>query len=119
MKVSIIKCNDYSEEAIRFALENLLVPLGGIKKYVKKNQRILLKPNLLFPSTREKAVNTDPAFVCAVAELVLSAGAKPIIGDSPAFGTAIQVARRCGFFDYAKKIGVEVVEFNRPVSVEL
>lgn len=119
MKVSIVKCPDYSEESLRKGMENLLNPLGGIKKFVRKTERVLLKPNLLFPSIREKAVNTDPAFVCAVAELVLSAGAKPIIGDSPAFGTARQVARKCGLFDYAQKIGVEVVEFNRPVSVEL
>lgn len=119
MKVSIIRCNDYSEGTLRTALENLLGPLGGIKKYVKKNQRVLLKPNLLFPSARDEAVNTDPAFVCAVARLVIEAGGNPIIGDSPAFGTAEQVARKCGLLDYAKKLGIEIIEFNRPVHVTL
>lgn len=99
MKVSIIRCDDYSEGKLRTAIENLLAPFGGIKNYVKKKDRVLLKPNLLFPSAREKAVNTDPEFVCAVAQLVLDAGGEPIIGDSPAFGTARQVARKCGLLE--------------------
>lgn len=119
MKVSIVRCDEYSRENLLNSIENLLRPLGGFKHFVRKGQRVLLKPNLLFPSAREKAVNTDPAFVSAVAEMVLECGAKPVIGDSPAFGTAKQVAQKCGLLDYAKKIGVDVIEFNRPVPVEL
>jgi uncharacterized protein (DUF362 family) len=119
MKVSILRCDNYLKENLISSIKNLLMPFGGIEKLVGKNQRVLLKPNLLFPSPRGSAVNTDPAFVCAVAEMVLEAGAKPVIGDSPAFGKAKQVAKSCGLLDYAKKLGVEIIEFTRPVSISL
>ncbi len=119
MKVSIVKCADYSHDNLIDSLQKCLAPFGGIQSFIKRNERILLKPNLLFPSRREMAVNTDPAFVCAVAEMVLSMGAKPVIGDSPAFGTTRQVAEKCGLIDFAKRMGLKIVEFNRPVSVAL
>ncbi len=64
-------------------LDVLLKPLGGITAYVHKNDRVLLKVNLLSPTTPEKVVVTNPLLVRTVAEAVLRAGATPVIGDSP------------------------------------
>ena len=78
--VSIIKAT-YSD----LEIEALLGPFGGMAQFVKKNEKVLLKMNLL--SARkgpEKAVTTHPEFVRAVARAVRKAGGKPYIGDSPA-----------------------------------
>jgi uncharacterized protein (DUF362 family)/Pyruvate/2-oxoacid:ferredoxin oxidoreductase delta subunit len=64
-------------------IESLLDPLGGIKKYVKRGERVLLKTNLLSPSEPEKAVVTHPAVLSAVAKAILESGGIPTIGDSP------------------------------------
>lgn len=78
-KVSIIKAT-YSDPGI----ETLLAPLGGMEQFVKKNEKVLLKVNLLSAKEPEKAVTTHPEFVRAVATAVRKAGGEPYIGDSPA-----------------------------------
>jgi uncharacterized protein (DUF362 family)/NAD-dependent dihydropyrimidine dehydrogenase PreA subunit len=78
-KVSIIKAT-YSDPGI----EALLAPLGGIEQFVKKNEKVLLKVNLLAAKEPEKAVTTHPDFVRVVAKAVRKAGGQPFIGDSPA-----------------------------------
>jgi len=65
-------------------IETLLAPLGGMEQFVKKNEKVLLKVNLLSAKAPEKAVTTHPAFVRAVARAVKKTGGHPFIGDSPA-----------------------------------
>ena len=77
--VSIVKAA-YSD----LEIATLLAPLGGMEQFVKKNEKVLLKVNLLSAKAPEKAVTTHPAFVRAVARAVKNAGGKPFIGDSPA-----------------------------------
>jgi uncharacterized protein (DUF362 family) len=77
--VSILKAT-YSDPGI----ETLLAPLGGMGRFVKKNEKVLLKLNLLGAKEAEKAVTTHPEFVGAVAKAVKNAGGEPYIGDSPA-----------------------------------
>ena len=55
--------------------------------------------------------------VKAVAQLVLAAGAQPVIGDSPQMGSALKVAEKCGIAEVARELGIEIVEFE-PVEVE-
>jgi uncharacterized protein (DUF362 family)/NAD-dependent dihydropyrimidine dehydrogenase PreA subunit len=77
--VSIVKAT-YSDPDI----ETLLAPLGGMERFVKKKEKVLLKVNLLGAKDPEKAVTTHPEFVRAVAKAVREAGGEPNIGDSPA-----------------------------------
>jgi len=76
--VSIIKAT-YSD----LEIETLLAPRGGIAQFVKKNEKVLLKVNLLSAKEPQKAVTTHPEFVRAVAKAVREAGGEPYIGDSP------------------------------------
>ena len=73
-KVSIIKAT-YSDPGI----ETLLAPFGGMGRFVKKNEKVLLKVNLLSAKEPEKAVTTHPEFVRAVAKAVREAGGEPYI----------------------------------------
>ena len=77
--VSIIKAT-YSDPD----METLLAPLGGMEQFVKKDEKVLLKVNLLSSKGPDKAVTTHPEFVRAVANAVRKADAEPFIGDSPA-----------------------------------
>ena len=78
-KVSIIKAT-YSD----IDIGNLLAPLGGMGRFVKEKENVLLKVNLLSSKGPEKAVTTHPEFIRAVAGAVREAGGKTYIGDSPA-----------------------------------
>jgi uncharacterized protein (DUF362 family)/NAD-dependent dihydropyrimidine dehydrogenase PreA subunit len=105
--VSIQK-NNYAD----INLESLLGPLGGIKKYIIRGERVLLKTNLLSPSEPEKAVVTHPAIVNAVAQAILKIGGIPYIGDSPSGQFTKRRLEKAytksGLKDLAKTLGIEL-----------
>ncbi len=52
--------------------------MGGISKYVKKGQRVLVKPNIGWDVVPELAANTNPALVKAIVKSCLEAGASSV-----------------------------------------
>ncbi|MBI5048514.1 MAG: DUF362 domain-containing protein [Deltaproteobacteria bacterium] len=116
--VVITKCSDYINEEVYQAIKKSVDLLGGIGAFVKKGERILLKPNLLSAKPPEAAVTTHPAVVRAIIQLVQEAGAVPIVGDSPGIGSAEKVAQKCGIAAVAKEFDVEVIGLATSVSVE-
>lgn len=101
-------------DAVKKALDNL----GGIEKFVKPNEKVLIKPNLVSP--RPPPVTTDPRVVRAVALLVKEVGAKPIIAESASAMTywwregmtTKRVMELLGYVNMAKNIGVEITTFD-------
>ena len=53
--------------------------LGGIGKFVKKGQKVVLKPNIGWDVVPERAANTNPALVARIIEHCLNAGAKEVV----------------------------------------
>jgi uncharacterized protein (DUF362 family) len=106
--VSLIRAKSYEQEALRESLTTLLEPLGGIAAFVKRGDRVLLKPNLLTGSRPTKECTTRPELVRAVAEMVMEVGGKPFLGDSPAFGSAKGVATANGL----EELNIPIVEFH-------
>lgn len=82
-EVSIVKCSSYDKKKVYEALKHSISLLGGMDKFVKKGERILLKPNLLSPKPPEEHITTHPEIVRALIRLVKEAGAVPFVGDSP------------------------------------
>ena len=85
-QVFAVPCPDYeqAERAIRSAID----AMGGMERFVRPGERILLKANLLRPAPPESAICTHPAVAAAIANLVKEAGGTAIIADSP--GGALQ-----------------------------
>ena len=52
--------------------------LGGIKRFVKPGQKVVIKPNMSFASGPERGANTHPAVVREVALMCAQAGASRI-----------------------------------------
>ncbi|MGI5830988.1 MAG: DUF362 domain-containing protein [Thermoguttaceae bacterium] len=52
---------------------------GGMGKYVKKGDRVVLKPNAAWDRTPELAANTNPELMVAVVKSCLEAGAKEVV----------------------------------------
>ena len=80
-QVYAASCQDYSqaEGAIRALVEQM----GGMGRFVRPGERIVLKANLLRAAPPESAICTHPAVVEAVSKLVKEAGGTPVICDSP------------------------------------
>ena len=112
MKVSLIKANSYEVQSLKASIEELLEPLGGMSAFVKKGDRVLLKPNLLTGSRPTKECITRKEIVYCVAQLVIEAGGKPFLGDSPAFGSAKGVAKANGYLPLCEELDLPIVEFH-------
>jgi uncharacterized protein (DUF362 family)/Pyruvate/2-oxoacid:ferredoxin oxidoreductase delta subunit len=82
-QVSITSCGDYTYSHVQSAVKTCLDHIGGLERFVKKDQRVLIKPNLLSAKDPSRAITTHPAVVQAVTEQVQKLGAFPILGDSP------------------------------------
>lgn len=82
-RVSIVRCRDYNEKRVKDALRQALTLIGGWGEVVKKGDRVLVKPNMLSARSPESGVDTHPAVVQAVVELLKEEGAEVLIGDSP------------------------------------
>lgn len=112
MTVSLIRATSYEQALLRSSLLTLLSPLGGMKAFVKKGDRVLLKPNLLTGSRPGKECVTRPEIVYCVAQLVQEAGGKPFLGDGPAFGSAMGVAKASGYLPLIQQLNLPIVEFH-------
>ncbi|MGI0495020.1 DUF362 domain-containing protein [Alkalinema pantanalense CENA528] len=110
--VSLLRETSYDDQQLRHSLETLLEPLGGISNFVKSGDRVLLKPNLLTGSRPTKECVTRPEVVYCVAQMVLEAGGKPFLGDGPAFGSALGVAKASGYVSLIEDLKIPIVEFK-------
>ena len=84
--VSSAKGKDYYELVAR-----VLEPLGGIGKFVKTGDRVVIKPNMAWDRSPAQAANTHPLVVKALVQQSLDAGAKKVM----VFDRTCNEQRRC------------------------
>ncbi len=53
--------------------------MGGMRKYVKKGQTVVVKPNIGWDTSPERAANTNPALVKRIIQHCFNAGAKEFL----------------------------------------
>ena len=80
-QVYAASCPDY--EQAEACIRALVEQMGGMGRFVRPGERIVLKANLLRAAPPESAICTHPAVVEAVSKLVKEAGGTPVICDSP------------------------------------
>lgn len=81
--------------ATRLALE----ALGGIDRFVKTGQVVVLKPNVSFPNPPSWGCNTSPEVVVTVARLCLEAGARRVVVVDNTLGNPELCFSRSGLKD--------------------
>jgi len=116
--VSIQKANEYKKITVSKAIKKAIDDLGGINKFVKRGNSVLLKPNLLSAKSPETAATTHPSVVEAVGELVKDCGAKVFIGDSPAIGNWGNIIQTTGMTKIAQRLGAKLIHFDTPVQAQ-
>ncbi len=66
--------------------------MGGMRRFVSKGDKVVIKPNMGFGNPPEEATTTEPRVVRALAEMALEAGAKRVmIFDNPCHRADIAV----------------------------
>jgi uncharacterized protein (DUF362 family)/Pyruvate/2-oxoacid:ferredoxin oxidoreductase delta subunit len=112
-RVALVSCESYGRSIVGAAVHRALDLLGGMERFVRSGQRVLVKPNLLQPVPPERAVTTHPEVVRAVVGLVQEAGGDVLIADNPvtpplSARALRKLYERCGLAEVAAETGAEL-----------
>ncbi len=80
--VAVTRCEDYTQENCRRALEEALSAVNGLD-FLYEGCKVVIKANLVSALKPEKAATTHPALLCALCDILHEKGASVVIGDSP------------------------------------
>jgi len=115
--VGLAQCAAYERRSIKERVDVLLRGIGW--RSPARGSQVLLKPNLVMAQRHEGLACTHPDFVAAVAEWFLDHGARVTVGDSPAFGSALQVMAATGMTKALAGMPVRLVDFTSGRSLRL
>jgi uncharacterized protein (DUF362 family)/Pyruvate/2-oxoacid:ferredoxin oxidoreductase delta subunit len=113
----IVRQATYENTVLRPLIFAMMEAMGGAE--IRRQDRVLIKPNLLCPARPHHAVLTHPAIVRFVAEYCLEKGARPIVADSPAIGSFEMILRMSGIRDALQGIDCECRPFRHSVKVDV
>lgn len=117
-EVGLLKINSYDKN-LKEEINKLLSLIGGLESFIKRGDKVLLKPNFITARSPENAATTHPEFIASVAELLIDYGCKVSIGDSPGLGSAKDVAKKIGLYDRLKKYDVDIINFEKRFAVDV
>ena len=112
--VALIPCESYDEEKVYEAVSKGIEIVGGLSSIINKDEKILVKPNLLSGSNPNKAITTNPSVFEAVLRCLRENEYKNITyGDSSAGVSNVEeVVKVAELKDKADKYNVELGDFK-------
>jgi uncharacterized protein (DUF362 family)/Pyruvate/2-oxoacid:ferredoxin oxidoreductase delta subunit len=126
IKVSVVNCTSYDPEILDNALEDCLNTLNCFKDIIKPGKKILIKPNLLSPNNKEKAITTHPMFVEAVIKKIVQITGQPeniTLADScvpilPHTGNGLKkLYEATGMINLPERTGINLNYDNRSTKI--
>jgi uncharacterized protein (DUF362 family) len=85
-----------------------MAALGGMKRFVSKGDKVMIKPNIGWDRTPELAACTNPEVIKTLVELCFEAGAKEVTVMDNTINQAQRCYARSGIADAAKAAGAKV-----------
>lgn len=80
-KIAVITTSSITYESVKKMVIKAFDEFGGIKEFIHKGMKVVIKPNIAWNSAPERAHNTNPYLVENVARMCREAGAKVTIFD--------------------------------------
>lgn len=118
-RVVLLPCDTYEEEIVYEKLKKGLELLGGIENFIEKDEKILLKPNLLKKAELDRAVITHPAVVGGFARILKEHGYENIIlADSCGHGNTSKVIQGTGMDTCLEKLQIPAVDYTEGIEVK-
>jgi uncharacterized protein (DUF362 family) len=91
------------------ALEASLDAIGGIRRFVKRGEKVLLKPNAAWDRVPEQAVNTNPVIIGEMVRQCKLAGASDVMVTDYGSRDPRRTFSRSGILSAVEKYGGRVV----------
>lgn len=82
--------------------------MGGISRFVKKGQKVVIKPNIGWDKSPEEAANTNPELVSAIIKDCIRAGAKEVVVFDHTCDHWQSCYKNSGIEDAAKAAGARI-----------
>ena len=118
--VALIPCRNYGDQVPEKIRKGVSL-LGGPEAFLKREESILVKPNVLSGVKPEKAVTTHPAVMDGVLKLLKEEGFSNVTcGDGPG-GMSHDTKKAldaCGLFKVAEENQVPIADFDTLVKVQ-
>jgi len=89
-----------------------LAALGGMKRFIAKGDKVMIKPNIGWDRTPELAATTNPEIIKTLVELSFEAGAKEVTVMDNTINQAPRCYARSGIAEAAKAAGAKVPFVN-------
>ena len=93
----------------RALVQRALEDLGGIRRFISRQDVVVLKPNIAWDRTPEQAANTNPEVVAEVVRQCWQAGAKRVIVTDVSCNEPRRCFQRSGIQAAARAEGAEVI----------
>ena len=117
--VVAVPCSDYDPERVYTAVCTGIQTLGGLSAFLRPEERVLVKPNLLKPADADSAVTTHPAVLQAVLRLLEKYGCTSVrFGDSPGHDSGTRALERLGFQADKPVFGARLAPMTEEVRVD-
>jgi uncharacterized protein (DUF362 family) len=101
----VVAQGDDPQQLVRKALEEL----GGTKRFVRRGDVVVVKPNIAWDRTPEQAANTNPDVVAEVVRLCLEAGARTVTVTDVSTNEPRRAFQRSGIAAAARAAGAQVI----------
>ncbi len=107
--VSLLRCGAYENPLLQQIICQSFSIIGfDLKNF--RNQRVIVKPNLLMPSKDEKAIITHSEFFRAVVQIVKQSGGRPVLLESPAIHSLAHTIQKTRYAQVVKSEDIEVAD---------
>ena len=116
-KVAIVRCESYDPETVFKSIKKGIDLIGGIDAFIKKGEKILIKPNNLVGSEPNLAVTTHPSVFDAVIRILKEKNVVISYGDSPGFEKSLVAVEKSGYKKIADKYKIKFGDFDNGKTI--
>lgn len=117
--VAVKSCRGYDSEQVYSSILKQFELLGGLGRFIRPSQRVLIKPNLIVPRPPQVPAQTHPEVIYAAARIVKDFGATVLVGDSPAWSNTRGCLKALGVDQRLESLGVQIVQLDQPVKMTI